>query len=168
MNTSIEIERKYIIRMPDVDLLAGLEGYSRSLIEQIYLPAQKGETDRVRRREFSDGVKYYRTRKLRIDGMSAVETEGEITAEEYYRLAAEPEALTHPIRKTRYTFVYLGQLFEVDVYPEWEHSCILETELDSRDKVVAFPPFIEVIGEVTGMKEYSNHAMSRAFPKECV
>ena len=166
MNTAIEIERKYIIRKPSLEVLSKQEEYSHSDIEQIYLPTSTGETDRVRRREYTDGARYYRTRKLRIDGMSAVETEGEITPEEYSRLAANPEKGTHPIHKTRHTFLYLGQLFEIDVYPEWQKSCILETELSSREVQVEFPPFIEVIAEVTGVKEYSNHSMSRAFPEE--
>ena len=73
---------------------------------------------------------------------------------------------TSPINKTRHTFSYLGQLFEIDIYPQWQHSAIMETELSSREAAVSFPAFIEIIREVTGDKAYSNAGMSRSFPPE--
>lgn len=162
----IEIERKYIIKMPDLSKLSSQNDYTVSEILQIYLPAKQGETRRVRRRSYSDRTLYIETRKIRIDSMSSEEIERELTKEEFDSLAAAPLEGTAPIIKARHTFIYGGQLFEIDIYPEWQHTAIMETELPTRDTEVKMPPFIEIIKEVTGDKSYSNASMSRSFPKE--
>ena len=91
-----------------------------------------------------------------------------MTEAEYRSLLSEIAPGTVTLRKTRHTFPYAGRVFEVDVYPEWVRSCILEVELDSRDAVVEMPEFVSVIAEVTGEKRYSNAEMSREFPKELI
>ena len=162
----IEIERKYIIRMPRIESLAPMEGYGSDRIVQTYLESPKGVTHRVRSREGTLGTRYYETKKERIDAMSSVESEREIEREEYEALLSKIAVGTSPITKTRHSFTYLGQLFEIDVYPEWQRTAILETELRAREAAPAFPPFIEVVREVTGNVGYSNAAMARSFPGE--
>ena len=162
----IEIERKYIIMKPDIEYLKELLGYSESKILQIYLNSENSVTHRIRRREFQSSVVYTETKKRRIDKMSAEELEREITKEEFDSLALNVMTGTKPLNKIRYTFRYLGKLFEVDIYPEWESTAILETELVSRDEAVAFPEFIRVVKEVTGNPAYSNASMSKKFPEE--
>ncbi|MBQ8321341.1 MAG: hypothetical protein IJX92_03135 [Clostridia bacterium] len=165
-NSKVEIEKKYIIELPSVKSMESMPGYDRSDITQIYLMSVKGVTHRIRRRVQSGNVTFTETKKVRIDRMSAFEDEREIGREDYERLYCNIDPETRPIIKTRHTFTYLGQLFEIDVYPEWQHNAILETELDDREKTVDFPPFIKIVREVTGDKRYSNAGMSRAFPKE--
>ena len=167
-NTAIEIEKKYIISMPCQSDLEAMDGYSNSEILQIYLPSDDGSTHRVRRRRCGDKVSYTETRKIRIDRMSATEIEGEISAERFAELAAVPKSGTTPINKTRHVFFYLGQQFEIDVYPEWKNTAIMETELETRDTEVKFPEFIKIIRDVTGERGYSNAAMSVSFPKESI
>lgn len=162
----IEIERKYIIKLPDLDKIYAQQSHTESKILQIYLPSEQGETRRIRRREYPDRTLYIETTKLRIDGMSSRETERELEREEFDRLASSPLEGTEPIIKTRHTFIYLGQTFEIDIYPQWRSTAIMETELDCRERVVEMPPFIEIIREVTGNKAYSNASMSKSFPKE--
>jgi CYTH domain-containing protein len=98
--------------------------------------------------------------------MSSHELEREIEREEFDALVQKIAAGSRPIVKTRHTFDYLGQTFEIDVYPDWERTCIMETELDSRDASPEIPDFIRIVAEVTGDKRYSNAAMSRSFPEE--
>jgi len=162
----IEIERKYIIKMPDIELVRGCDGFTESEILQIYINSQSGVTHRVRRRSFLSGAVYTETKKQRIDKMSAIEDEREISEKEFNLICENIKTGTRPIIKTRYAFSYCGQLFELDVYPEWKRTCILETELTSRDETVDFPSFISVIEEVTGNPDYSNASMARLFPKE--
>lgn len=162
----IEIEKKYIIEMPDISLLMKNGEYTVSQITQIYLPSEKGETRRIRRRKYQDRAEYTETRKIRIDKMSATEIEREITEKDFLELSCMPLENTSPIVKTRHTFRYMNQTFEIDVYPSWEKSCIMETELEDRESIVEFPDFINIIKEVTGDKAYTNASMSRHFPKE--
>lgn len=168
MSEPIEIERKYIIELPDVGAMQGCEGYTKSEILQIYLKSERGVTHRIRRRAFESEIQYTETKKIRLDALSAIENEKAITKEEFELLQSNKAADTVPISKVRHTFVFLGQVFEVDVYPNWKKSCILETELSERNTEVTFPPFINIIKEVTGIKGYSNAQMSRSFPLETV
>ncbi len=162
----VEIERKYIIEKPALELMMREESFTQSEILQIYLTSEAGVTRRVRSRCSKGNTSYTETKKIRIDKMSSTELEREISKEEFSRLCLESRAGSRPIKKTRYTFIYRGQLFEIDVYPEWRSHAIMETELESRDSVVSFPSFIHVVRDVTGVKEYSNSAMSNVFPPE--
>lgn len=164
----VEIERKFVIAMPSLFLLSTLEGYSSSEIEQTYLNSDSGVTRRVRARKYQDRTVYTETKKVRIDKMSAHEDEREITKDEYDNLLLERIFDTVTLFKTRHTFVYRGRIFEVDIYPYWERTAILEVELDSRDMKIDMPAFIKVIAEVTGDIRYSNAAMSKEFPKELI
>ncbi len=163
---NIEIEKKYIIRLPRIDRMRSMDGYTESEIAQIYLDSDKGVTHRVRSRRMAGKTVYTETKKVRIDSMSAYEDEREIAEEEFLGMAAEPALGTRPISKIRHTFLYSGQLFEIDIYPEWGSTAILETELESRDTEVNFPDFIEIVKDVTGDRRYSNAAMARSFPPE--
>ncbi len=162
----IEIERKYIIKMPDISILSAQPSYRRYEIVQTYLKSIPGVTRRVRQLSIGNNTKYVETVKVRIDHMSSTEVENELTKEQYSELLEESDPTASPIIKVRHRFIIDGQPFEVDVYPQWQNTAIMETELENRDKKVEIPPFIEIIREVTGEKSYTNASMSREFPKE--
>ncbi len=162
----IEIERKYIIKLPDIDKMKREAGYTVSKITQIYINSPTGITHRVRKREYADKTVYTETRKTRIDKMSVVEDEREISEEEFLAVSKNLKVGTRPVLKTRHTFKSGENVIEIDVYPEWKTTCILETELGDRGEKVAFPDFIEIVKEVTGEFEYSNASMAKSFPTE--
>ena len=166
MANQIEIERKYVIKKPDIDRLRKERGYTESRIVQIYLKSDPGVTHRVRERRYSDSVVYTETKKTRIDSMSSHEEEHEINEAEFHSLSRKIREGTRPVLKTRYTFEYKDVTFEIDVYPDWKNTAIMETELDSRDEEVEIPSILEIIKDVTGDRRYSNSAMSRTFPDE--
>ena len=168
MSTPIEIERKFVIAMPDVSALAKVDGYSVSDIDQTYLVSAPHVTRRVRARRYQGSTVYTETKKVRIDKMSALEDEREITESEYTAMLFEIAPGTVTLHKTRHTFPYLGRTVEIDIYPDWQRSCILEVELESEDEELMLPDFIKVVREVTGDKGYSNAAMSRKFPEELI
>ena len=166
MGTPVEIERKYVIKKPKLSDLTACEEYSVSEIRQTYLESEDGVTHRVRMRRYQDGVLYTETKKVRIDKISSYEDERQIDEAEYLRLLSGIKKGTRTLRKTRHAFSYLGQSFEIDIYPEWSRAAIMETELSRRDFKVSIPPFISVVAEVSGDFRYSNAAMSKEFPKE--
>lgn len=162
----IEIERKFIIKKPSADAISRESDYTESEITQIYLENPK-MTHRVRKRKYADGTKEFtENTKLRISGMSVIENERIITESEYSELSAMRAKNTHPLTKTRKTFGFLGKTFEIDLYDAWNSTCIMEVEMESEDEKIKFPPFIEIVREVTGERKYSNHAMSESFPEE--
>ncbi len=163
---NIETEYKYVIRKPDFALLREMSGYTESAITQIYLK-NDAATHRVRRREYISGeVVYTENKKVRLSRMSSTEYEREIREEEYVSLSGNIEDGASPLYKTRITFEYKGKVFEIDCYEVWESSCIMEVELESEDERVEYPPFIEIIADVTCNKAYSNHSMAHKFPAE--
>ena len=168
MSVPVEIERKYVIKIPDLLLIAKCDGYTVSEIEQTYLESDPSVTHRVRRRAYKDRLVYTETKKVRIDKISSFEDEREIDESDYLSLLELTKKGTRTLTKTRHTFVFSGQTFEVDIYPEWTHSCIMETELSSREAVVIMPLFVKVVAEVTGEKAYTNASMAHQFPDELI
>ena len=163
---NIEIERKYIIKLPELSELCTQKNYTESDIVQIYLASEQGLTHRIRSRRYADKTVYTETTKKRIDKMSVWEDEREISEEEFASLSKSIDNGTRPIIKKRVTFDYLGTTVEIDIYPDWHRHAILETELLSREASAVLPPFIEITKEVTGDFRYSNAAMARSFPEE--
>lgn len=163
---NIETEYKYVIKKPDFDFLRGMAGYTESAITQIYLKNEVA-THRVRRREYSSGkVVYTENKKVRLSKMSSTEYEREISEEEYLSLKENIEDGAAPLYKIRRTFEYMGKIFEIDCYDAWKNTCIMEIELENEEEKVEYPPFIEIIADVTGNKLYSNHSMAHSFPTE--
>ncbi len=167
MAVAIETEKKFIIRMPDITLLEGEMGYRKSEITQTYFSSLSGVTHRVRKRAFSDKVVYTETKKTRISKMSVIEDERELTEEEYERLLSTMEVIGS-LFKTRHIFLFGGHTIEVDIYPLWKRSCVLEVELEGETEELTLPSYIEILEDVTGSRKYSNHNMSLSFPEEIV
>ena len=168
MSTPIEIERKYVILKPDFAALEREYAVGVSEIWQTYLRSEVGVTRRVRKRVYRDKISYTLTEKRRIDTLSSYEAEREIGEEEYLTLLGEKREGTRTLRKTRRVVRIDSVNFEIDEYPEWERSCIMETELKSRDEQVTMPDFVKIIAEVTGNRAYTNAAMAVNFPKELI
>ena len=166
MKNNTEIERKFIIALPDLKMLSRLEGYDKSEIEQTYLSSPPHVTHRVRARRRANSVVFTETKKVRIDKMSAYEDEREIGVSEYRERLENIKDGTRTLYKTRHVFAYADHMIEIDVYPEWRETAVMEIELSSRDEKIELPAYIRVIREVTGMREYSNAAMSERFPDE--
>lgn len=163
-----EIERKYLIRMPDCAALRGMEGCEVWDIEQIYLCAEPGCTRRIRRVAENGGERWYRTVKRRLTDAACEEDEGEIAKAEYDRLRQEADPRLKPIVKTRYRVPYAGQVLEVDVYPFWRDRAILEIELESEAQPVVMPDWIELVREVTEDKRYKNVRLAREVPNDAI
>ena len=68
----IEIERKYLIAMPDA---AFLDNCERSEITQTYLRGDAYTTERVRKRVRGDTCEYTHTLKRKLNNMRRIEDE---------------------------------------------------------------------------------------------
>lgn len=161
----LEIERKYLIRMPKAALLRSLPA---SEIEQIYLQMSDGTRERIRRRDYGDRTVYSHTAKQRLSDLTRIEIEREITAEQYGELLKLADPSRSAIRKKRYLYDYDAQLFEIDVFPFWQDRALMELELESEGQEIRFPQEIEIIREVTSEKRYTNSAIAREIPREPV
>ena len=117
----LEIERKYLIRMPDRELLSKLPA---SEIEQVYILSPEGEKERIRRRDYGDRIEYTHTVKKRLNDLSRIEIEEEIDEERYRELRSRADPSRGVIRKKRLIYSFDGQDFEIDVFPFWDDRAL--------------------------------------------
>lgn len=161
-----EIERKFLIKKPDIDALRLFPGFGISKIVQTYLINQDGFVERARMRAYPDKTVYYHTLKKRLSSASAYENESEVSREEYEQLLKRANPEKTPIEKMRCTLPHEGHVCEIDIYPFWQKQAVLEIELSSEDEKYSIPDCISVIREVTGNHAYSNNALSSSIPAE--
>lgn len=158
---NLEIERKYLIKMPDTEELAKAENYDRSEIEQVYVEdTLDGMFGRIRKRGKNGVYKYYKTFKKDVTAVTRVEIESEISEQEYNELKKHCREGFGIIKKTRHVFDYKGLTFELDIFPFWKDKAFLEAEVSSEDAEIPVPPFIEVIKEVTDDISYRNSSLA--------
>ncbi len=159
----LEIERKYLIRIPDAALL---EKLPVSGIEQVYILRPDGARERIRRRDYGENVVFTHTAKERLSDLSRVENEREISEDCYRELLALADPQRSPIRKKRYLYEFDAQCFEIDVFPFWADRALMELELESEDQEIRLPPDIEIVREVSSDRRYTNSAIAREIPRE--
>ena len=156
-----EIERKYLIRYPDVALLKAQKGVEQWEIVQIYLTVSgPGETRRIRQLVSGGEIKYYKTFKRRLSDLTCVEEEGEIDQLEFIRLSKELQPGCKPLNKTRYRIPYAGHVLEFDIYPFWNDRAIMEIELEREDEGAALPEYVRVIRDVSDDVAYKNRQLA--------
>ena len=191
-HTNYEIERKFLIRMPDIEKLEKDPRIEKIRICQTYLkpglhqplekvfPADDPEEDlqskietagkssnrRIRKWTENDKSKYIYTSKIKLSAIKRLETEFEIDAEQYRQLMQEKDPNSITLEKSRYRIYEKGFCFELDVFPFWKRQAYLEIELPSEDTSFDLPDFIEVIREVTEEEGYSNFALAHQIPPE--
>ena len=167
MHTGLEIERKYLICMPDEVELRAMPGCVVWDVTQMYLRRDPdGGTRRIRRVCTGGAVKYFFTHKRRIDALSCEETEGEISEEEYAALAAQADPELRAVEKRRLRIPWMDQLLEVDIYRFWSDRATLEIELKDENQQVVLPEWLDVIREVTGEDAYKNLNLALHVPME--
>ncbi len=167
MHTGLEIERKYLIRMPDEVELRAMPGCVVWDVTQMYLRRDPdGGTRRIRRVCTGGAVKYFFTHKRRIDALSCEETEGEISEEEYAALVAQADPELKAVEKRRLRIPWMDQLLEVDIYRFWSDRATLEIELEREDQPVQLPDWLEIVRDVTGEEAYKNFSLARCVPME--
>ena len=156
----LEIERKFLIRYPDLDLLERICTEKKEIV-QTYLISAKGISRRIRETKCGENTEYWYNEKEKISERTRIEREREISAEEYTSLRREalPDART--IYKTRYCIPSKDRCFEVDVFPEWDDRAYAEVELEDENQEFEIPQCLSVIKEVTEDRRYSNLSLAK-------
>jgi CYTH domain-containing protein len=156
-----EIERKYLIRYPDINTLLAQKGVEQWEIVQIYLTVSgPGETRRIRQVVSGGEIKYYKTFKKHLTELTNEEDEGEIDQLEYIHLCQEQQPGCKPLGKTRYRIPYQGHILEFDIYPFWTDRAILEIELEDEDEGAAIPDYVYIIRDVSADPAYKNRSLA--------
>ena len=150
----IEEERKYIVK-----LVGEVPNAIDSDIVQTYLSGEPGSEIRLRRRSFEGGkYVYVHTSKKCISDKEQIETERQINANLYESMLQQADPYRATIRKHRKSFIWKGQYFELDSFEQPVHDLmILETKGIAQHENVNFPPFIQVVEDITGNTQYDNY-----------
>lgn len=160
-----EIERKYLIRMPEPAFL--LAHAVPSQIVQTYLQRPAPHINaRVRKRGQEGAWTYTHTQKIRLSDLRRIEDEREISREEYESLLQQADPDRNVICKTRWVLPWQGQQFEIDIFPFWTDRALMEIELEDEAQAVMLPPQVEILREVTADMRYTNAALSETIPFE--
>jgi CYTH domain-containing protein/predicted ATPase len=157
---TFEIERKFLIEMPDLAALMANEKLQCHMDEivQTYLVSEPDLEVRVRARGHDGDWSYTKTTK-KGSGIRRVELEDIISKEQYRDELNEAKGPVDSLTKMRYVFLYRNQCFEIDVYPnipDLQGFAIMEIELSREDQAIELPDFITVRREITGKKHFSN------------
>jgi len=165
----LEVEKKFLIKKPDVVFLENLENCQKVDIIQTYLNSKKDEEIRIRQRGENGSYIFTLTRKKKTSSSTIRhETEKRISEKEYLTLLQNANTKLHPIKKTRYCLIHNNRYFEIDVYPFAHLTAICEIELINEHEKIDLPEFISLIKEVTSDKSYSNFSLSKKIPKDLI
>lgn len=155
-----EIERKYLIKMPDIEMLYSIYDITKSNIIQTYLNSSDKDVEyRIRQRGINGDYSYYYTEKQGT-GVSRIEKEKKISEKQYLEFLMNANTSLKQIRKDRYCFVYNNSYIELDIYPFWSNYAIVEVELTNEDDRVDLPPEFEIVKEVTNDIKFKNRSLA--------
>ena len=158
MGQKLEIERKFLIEMPNLEKLLNEPLCEKAEIEQCYIN-EPDSSFRVRKRTLKGHTIYIKTEKVKLNEMTHVENESAITKEQYENAVKGNKVLS----KTRYLYVFENQYFEIDVFPFWEDAAVMELELKSENAPYTLPPQFEYIEEVTERPQFKNKYIAQKY-----
>lgn len=159
IKTKMERERRWTVKLakhPSVE-------YVDLYIEQLYIYGEDDKFDRLRRSRLSYGNQwvYVWNNKKNVSLGEKLESECQITKEEFDELAFKQVEGSTIVKKMRRIFSYDGWRWELDYFLEPRFGLIiLEVELPSLNVAIELPPWIEVEKEITGDELYSNFSIS--------
>ncbi len=162
----LEIERKFLIQMPNLRKLEQMPACTKVHIVQTYLRSQCHEEEvRIRQRGSQEHFIYFKTTKRSISSGKRVEVETRLSQKEYLQLLMQADPRYRQIQKTRYCLTMGSLYLEIDIYPDLPDRAILEVELHDENQKITLPRFLKVIKEVTGDEAYLNRNIARnGFP----
>ena len=118
MDQNYEIERKFLIKIPDVKNLDAAEKLD---ITQIYLnDGENGLQRRIRRIMHNNDVRFYYTEKNFITAVTRIENEKEISLEDYNSMLIQKKIDCPVIRKVRYNFIFQNQNLFRYYFPDFQ------------------------------------------------
>lgn len=170
MKSDLEKERKFLIKLPlsqeAQDIIINNSDAPAHIV-QTYLDVQDNYSERVRMTSVEMWGRmmpahYSHTVKKFVSPGINEESESCISQSEYETNLENSDSELENISKTRYFVNWKNKIFELDMFhAQHEGLAILEIELQDMTESVELPPFLEVIREVTGEREYSNSSLAK-------
>lgn len=156
-----EIEKKFLIEYPDINMLDKMKNCEKVEIMQTYLLSNNNEEVRIRQRGKDGNYVYYKTTKKSISNLKRLEVEKRLSKDEYLELLMKQDPNYKQIKKTRYCLMDKGIYYEIDIFPFWKDKAIMEVELKDEKEEFEIPSFIKVIKDVSDDESYKNHSLAK-------
>lgn len=154
-----ELERQFLIEMPDLEVLGAMPNCELVQMIQTYLRSDADHEIRIRK-VMGKGSAYSYTEKEILGTHKRLVRRRRLTKQEYITLLAQADPERRQIVKTRYCLATLGHYYEIDVHPCWQDRAILKVDYSGDGSELVFPPEIKVIREVTEDREYDNEVIA--------
>lgn len=150
----IEIERKFLIKKPNIETISKLYPVAVCDIFQFWLTENSLNTDerRVRSYGIDNNYTYYYTVKKQYNE-GRIEIEERISEKEFLRFLPDMKS---KLSKKRYCIAYDSQYIKLDIFDFEQDLAIVEVELSDITNEVNLPEAFEVIKEVTNDENYLN------------
>ena len=147
----IENERKFM-----VELIGDIPNAIETDIVQTYLMSEPGTVVRLRKRTMQGKFVYLQTTTKTVGENERIETERNISYNQYMSMMAMADPTRQSIHKIRKSFIWEGQYYELDQFIDPDPGfSVLEMDSEQGEEP-KFPPFIKVIKDVTGNAKYYN------------
>lgn len=158
----IDIYKKYLVEMPDLDKLQNEFNSSKVDIIRTYLLNKDNSNERsiIQRGSFGNFAFYY-TEKRHFNGYDRIEVERMLSAKEYTTLISQADTRLKQISKTRYCFIWNNMYYELDVFPFWSDRAILKIQPTDKGPKMEIPQFLRVIEDITDNMSYTNYSLAQ-------
>jgi CYTH domain-containing protein/predicted ATPase len=158
----LEQEDKFLIDpFSEKDIPAKVKFFVSHITQTYLISPVRGEERRLRMRRDENSACYFYTIKKDVSPGVRIEIEKGITAREYAALYEMRYQAIAEIQKKRICFFWKEQFFEIDSFMEpVSNLFLMEAERTDRSPDLKIPPFVKVIKNVTGDKQYSNLAIA--------
>lgn len=161
-----QLQRKFLIEMPDLAALRNNPNCTQVEILQTYLTCNDDHEERVRQRGIAGDYLYTKTVKEKAEPgthLRRIVQERRLTESEYLAELMNADLSLNPIRKDRYCLCEGNRCLQVDVFSFWNDKALLEYPLTREDEPVEIPSAFKVIEEVTSNPAYFNKELARTF-----
>ena len=153
------IEKKYLIKMPDLEQLLKNKHCRKVHVKQHYLIDEtKKEKEKIVLRRENNKNFYYKVNKK-----DNVKYSNSITADQYINKLEDENKKFYNIYKDRYYYIYDSRCFKIDIFPFWDDKAILEIDILSEREQIKFPKFVEILEEVTEIEKYKNYYLAEEY-----
>ena len=157
----VEKFKKYLVEI-DENVLESLKNetnFSHVHIVQHYLNSTVGNERRIRKRERNGSTLYYYTEAKVITTNERIKKDRIISERQYFEYMPEADSKLKPIDKERYSFIYDGHFFKLDVFRFDQTKGLLSLQLPEEE--IKLPSYIKVIKEVTDNSDYKNYNLAQ-------
>lgn len=148
---------KFLVKLDESDLERLYSISKVSIIEQTYLKSEDDIDYKVRKKNTLDDISYYLIKKRKKGNNEEIITSKIINRLEYAYYLSKQDPNYNTIIKTRYSFKYNKDVFNLDIFDD--NYGILENETTKDISLLELPSFLKIIN--SDSKQMNNKEIAK-------